>query len=124
METELILLIAPADVAAFRRLARLKLLAASKPATRLLRNTHFDTPELHLKEHGMELRVRRAGGVEIQTLKAVGQAAEAGLALDQGELRQGDTHEPISEIELELKAGTPEGRPRSSSRDRNRRACC
>ncbi|MGK2898658.1 MAG: CHAD domain-containing protein [Burkholderiaceae bacterium] len=176
METELKLLIAPADVAAFRRLALLKLLATSKPATRLLRNTYFDTPELHLKEHGMELRVRRAGGVAIQTLKAVGQAAEAGLhqrqewearvtgplpelaslmtlvgagslwekvlgapglaqelapifgsevrrtawnlrlaqgaevelVLDQGKLRRGDTHEPISEIELELKSGTPE----------------
>jgi inorganic triphosphatase YgiF len=176
METELKLLIAPADVAAFRRLALLKQLAATKPATRLLRNIYFDTPELHLKEHGMELRVRRAGGLAIQTLKAVGQAAEAGLhqrqewetrvtgplpelaslmtlveagspwekvlrtprlalgltpifgsevrrtvwnlrlaqgaevelALDQGELRFGDKHEPISEVELELKAGTPE----------------
>jgi inorganic triphosphatase YgiF len=176
METELKLLIAPADVAAFRRLALLKQFAIAKPVTRLLRNTYFDTPDLHLKEHGMELRVRRAGGVAIQTLKAVGQAAEAGLhqrqewearvtgplpelaslmtlveagstwgkvlgtpglaqelapifgsevrrtvwnlrlaqgaevelALDQGELRHGDTHEPISEIELELKAGTPE----------------
>lgn len=176
METELKLLIAPADVAAFRRVALLKQFAIAKPVTRLLRNTYFDTPELHLKEHGMELRVRRIGRVSVQTLKAVGQAAEAGLhrrqewearvagplpelasliamvgadstwekvlgtprltqelvpilgsevrrtiwnlrlaqgaevelALDQGELRHGDTHEPISEIELELKAGTPE----------------
>lgn len=175
METELKLLIAPADVAAFRRLALLKQLATAKPATRLLRNTYFDTPELHLKEHGMELRVRRVGRVSVQTLKAVGRAAEAGLhqrqewearvagplpelaslialvgagstwarllsapalaqglapifgsevrrtvwhlrreqgaevelVLDQGELRQGDKHEPISEVELELKAGTP-----------------
>ena len=176
METELKLLIAPADVAAFRRLALLKQFAIAKPVTRLLRSTYFDTPELHLKEHGMELRVRRIGSVSVQTLKVVGQAAEAGLhrrqewearvvdplpelasltavagadstwgkvlgtpgltqelvpifgsevrrtvwnlrlaqgaevelALDQGELRHGDTHEPISEIELELKAGTPE----------------
>jgi len=176
METELKLLIAPADVAAFRRLALLKDFAFAKPATRLLRNTYFDTPELLLKKHGMELRVRRVGGVSNQTLKAVGQAAEAGLhqrqewearvtgsrpelallmalvgagslwekvldspglaqeltpifssevrrtvwklrlaqeaevelALDQGELRRGDMHEPISEIELELKAGMPE----------------
>lgn len=176
MEAELKLLIAPADVAAFRRLALLKQFATAKPATRLLRNTYFDTPELRLKEHGMELRVRRVGRVATQTLKAVGQAAEAGLhqrqewqtrvtgplpelaalmplvgagspwekvlgipglaqglapifgsevrrtvwnlrltrggavelALDQGELRHGDKHEPISEIELELKAGAPE----------------
>jgi inorganic triphosphatase YgiF len=176
METELKLLIAPADVAAFRRLALLKQLATSKPVTRLLRNTHFDTPELHLREHGMELRVRRVGRVSLQTLKADGQAVHAGLhrrqewearvagplpelaslialvgprstwkkilakpgleqglapifssqvrrtvwklrmaqgaqvevALDQGELRHGEKHAPISEVELELKAGTPE----------------
>jgi len=176
METELKLLIAPADVAAFRRLPLLKQFAITKPVTRLLRATYFDTPELHLKEHGMELRVRRVGRVSIQTLKAGGQPAQAGLhrrqewearvagplpelaslvalvgagstwnkvlgkaglaqaltpifgsdvrrtvwklrlargaevelALDRGELRHGGKHEPISEIELELKAGTPE----------------
>ena len=175
LETELKLLIAPADLTAFRRLALLKQFAIAKPVTRLLRNTYFDTPELHLKQHGLELRVRRMGRVSVQTLKAVGQAAEAGLhrrqewearvrgplpelasliarvgadsssqkvlgkpgltqelapifgsevrrtiwnlrwaqgaevelALDQGELRYRETHEPISEIELELKAGTP-----------------
>jgi inorganic triphosphatase YgiF len=176
METELKLLIAPTDVAAFRRLALLKQFAVTKPATRLLSNTYFDTPELYLKDHGMELRVRRVGRVATQTLKAVGEAAQAGLhqrqewetrvsgplpelaalmtmvgagscwervlgtpglaqylapifgsevrrtvwklrmapgaevelALDQGELSRGDKHEPISEIEIELTAGTPE----------------
>lgn len=176
METELKLLIAPADVAAFRRLALLKQLATAKPATRLLRNTYFDTPDRRLKDHGMELRVRRVGRVSIQTLKAGGQATEAGLhtrqewearvagpmpelvplaarvgegstwekvlsapglaqalvpifgsevrrtvwtlrlaqgaevelALDLGELKHGDRREPISEVELELKAGAPQ----------------
>ncbi len=174
METELKLLIAPADVAAFRRLALLTPLATAKPFTRLLRTTYFDTPGLYLKHHGMELRVRRVGRVSIQTLKAGGQVAAglhqrqewearvAGLqpelaplmaqvgagsswektlcvprlardlapvfvseirrttwnlqlphgalvelALDQGQLRHGDKHEPISELELELKAGDP-----------------
>ena len=176
METELRLLIASADIAAFRRIALLKQFGIDKPVTRLLRNTYFDTAELHLKKHGMELRVRRIGRVSVQTLKAVGHTAEAGLhrrqewearvagplpelqsliatvganstwekvlgrpgltqelvpifssevrrtiwnlrlaqgaevelALDQGELRHGSTHAAISEIELELKAGTPE----------------
>jgi triphosphatase len=176
VETELKLLLAPADVAAFRRLALLKQLATGKPVTRLLRSTYFDTPELHLKKHGLALRVRRVGRTATQTLKAFWQAAQAGLhqrqewetrvtgpqpelaalmalvgagspwekvlrtpslaqsltpifgsdvrrtvwhlrlaqgaevelALDQGELRHGDQHEPISEIELELKSGTPE----------------
>ncbi|MDP1902376.1 MAG: CYTH domain-containing protein [Rubrivivax sp.] len=79
MGTELKLLIAAADVAALRRLALPKQFATAKPATRLLHNTYIDTPELHLKELGMELRVRRVGRMSIQTLKAVGQAAEAGL---------------------------------------------
>jgi len=175
VETELKLLIAPADVAKFRRLALLKQFATAKPVTRLLRNTYFDTPDRHLKEHGVELRVRRVGRVSIQTLKAVGQAAaglhqrqewearvagplpelaslialvgagsawakvlgapglarslapifgsevrrtvwnlrlaqgaEVELALDRGELTYGDSREPISEVELELKAGAPD----------------
>lgn len=176
MEAGLRLLIAPADVAAFRRLALLKQSAIAKPVTRLLRCTYFDTPELHLRNCGMELRVCRVGRVSIQTLRAVGHAAEAGLhrrhewelrvagprpelaslialigagstwekvlgspalaqelapvfdsevrrtvwnlrlaqgvevelALDQGELRHGDSHEPISEIGLELRAGAPQ----------------
>ena len=174
MEIELKLLIAPADAAAFRRLALLKQLATARPVTRLLRNTYFDTPELHLKQQGMELRVRQVGRVFIQTLKAGGQVTaglhqrqeweartaglrpelaplialvEAGttwqkalcrpslvqdlapifcsevrrtswnlhlpqgaaieLVLDQGELQHGDARAPISEVELELKAGAP-----------------
>ncbi len=62
METEPKVLIAPVEVAAVRRLALLTQFAAAKPTTRLLRNTYFDTPELHLKQRGMELRVRRMGG--------------------------------------------------------------
>ena len=173
MEIELKLLLARADVAAFRRLALLKQYA-DKPRSRQLSSTYFDTPDLLLRGHGMELRVRRAGRVWIETLKAgaqvtaglhqrqewevrvagpqpelaalaalVGpgtdwetvltapalaqrlgpifdsvfrrtvwllrlpQGAEIELALDQGELRRGDAREPISEIELELKAGDP-----------------
>lgn len=172
MEIELKLLIAPADLAAFRRIALLKQCATAKPHTLLLRNTYFDTPALYLKEHGMELRVRRTGPASIQTLKADGHAAaglhqrqewearvagprpeieslvalvgagtawekvirapglaqglvpifdsvvrrtiwqlrlphgaEVELALDRGELRCLESREPISEVELELKAG-------------------
>jgi len=78
MEVELKLLLAPADVAAFRRLALLKQFAVSKPYSRKLRSTYFDTPALRLREHGMELRVRRAGRDWIETLKAGGHAM-AGL---------------------------------------------
>ena len=172
MEIELKLLLAPADVAAFRRLALLQQFAVCKPYSQKLHSTYFDTPALRLKEHGMELRVRRAGRDWIETLKAGGHAtaglherqewetrvdgpqpdlealaalvvagskwekvltapalakglapifdsvfrrtvwplrlahgALVELALDQGELRQGDLREPLSEVELELKSG-------------------
>lgn len=78
METELKLLIAPADIAAFRRLALLGRYATDRPRTRLLRNTYFDTPELLLRAHDMALRVRRSGRTAIQTLK-LERRASAGL---------------------------------------------
>lgn len=175
METELKLLIAPADVAAFRRLALLPTFAAGRPVARRQHDIYFDTPERYLLEHGMSLRVRRVGRASVQTLKADDHAVKAGLhqrqewesrvsgplpelapllalvgagsrwkkllgapglaqtlapvfgsevrrtvwqlrldrgarvelALDQGELRRGETSEAISEVELELKAGEP-----------------
>ena len=174
MEVELKLLLMPADAAAFRRLAMLAQCAVDKPHFQKFSTTYFDTPALRLKEHGMELRVRRAGRLWTETLKAGGrviaglpqrQQREAridgpkpdlatlaalvqrganwakvltapalaqglapifdsmfrrtvwslrlphgtlvDLALDQGELRRGHAHEPISEIKLMLKAGDP-----------------
>ncbi len=174
MEIELKLLLAPTDVAAFRRLALLRQFTTETPHSDKLCSTYFDTREFHLKAQSMELRVRRAGAVWVETLKAGGQSSAglyqrhewearvdgpqpdlaalavlvgAGskwhkvltkpalakglapifdsvfrrtvwplrlphgalveLALDQGELRQGDLREPISEVELELKAGDP-----------------
>ena len=174
MEVELKLLLMPADAAAFCGLALLAQCAVHKPHLQNLSTTYFDTPALRLKEHGMELRVRRAGRVWTETLKA-GRHAVAGLperqqwearidgpkpdlaalaalvpkgsewakvlkapslaqdlepvftngfrrtawslrlphgtlvdlTLDEGELRRGDAHEPISEIRLMLKAGDP-----------------
>lgn len=78
MKVELKLLLMPADAAAFRRLALLAQCAVDKPHLQKLSTTYFDTPALRLKEHGMELRVRRAGRVWTETLKAGGRAI-AGL---------------------------------------------
>lgn len=72
MEVELKLLIAPSDVAAFRRLVPLRQFTTEKPHSYKLCSTYFDTSELHLIGHGMELRVRHAGAVWIETLKAGG----------------------------------------------------
>jgi inorganic triphosphatase YgiF len=79
MEIELKLLIDPADMPAFRRLALLEQFAMAQPATRRLKNTYYDTPERFLRAHGLELRVRRVGRVATQTLKAVGPAVQGGL---------------------------------------------
>ena len=72
MEVELKLLIAPSDAAAFRRLVLLRQFTTEKPHSDKLCSTYFDTSELHPIGHGMELRVRHAGAVWIETLKAGG----------------------------------------------------
>lgn len=72
MEFSLTLLLQPADVAAFRDLALLKQYAVDKSHARQLGGTYFDTSELHLKEHGMALCVRRAGRGWIEILTAGG----------------------------------------------------
>jgi triphosphatase len=79
METELKLLVAPAEVARFRGLALLRQRAVGKPVTRALRDVYFDTPEHHLKDQGLALRVRRVGAGFIQTLKRIGQVPSQGL---------------------------------------------
>ncbi len=78
IEAELQLGVAPA---ALRRLLRLPLLRKLKtgPArTRELNATYFDTEDHQFGRHGMALRVRRSGGLAVQTLKAA-HSGEAGF---------------------------------------------
>ena len=70
MEFAFTLLLQPADVAAFRHLALLKQYAVDKSHSRQLSGTYFDTSDLHLKEHGMALCVRREGRGWIAILTA------------------------------------------------------
>jgi inorganic triphosphatase YgiF len=172
MEIELKLLLAPGDVASFKRHPLLKHYATGKPQSRQLTSIYFDTPDLYLQKNHTALRVRKVGARWVQTCKSGGQAAaglhqrpewesdiggaapdlpalqrllqsgtpvaellsvpgladrlqpifatqfqrtvwllrsqagdEVELALDQGEIRHGDSSVPISEIELELKSG-------------------
>ena len=128
-----------------------------------LSSTYFDTPDGELYDHGMVLRVRKAGSRYLQTLKVArgrggferdeweteiggstpdlgilrrtpaagalagktglqplfetavarrsamwrAEGAEVEVSLDEGEVRAGNAHEPILELELELKAGEP-----------------
>lgn len=78
METELKLLLDPADVAAFRRHPLLRRYALAKPTTQQLTSIYFDTPDAYFRRHDAGLRVRSLNRKWIQTLKADGQVA-AGL---------------------------------------------
>ena len=74
-------------MAAFRRLALLKQYAVDKSHSRQLSGTYFDTSELHLKEHGMALCMRRAGRGWIAILTAGGGVATGLHQRRQWELR-------------------------------------
>lgn len=72
-ETELKLEI---DVAAMRRLRRhaaLKELKRAQPRTRFQKSVYFDTPDFHLRDNEVVLRVRHIGRRRIQTLKTMGE---------------------------------------------------
>jgi triphosphatase len=70
METELKLLLDPADVADFRGHPLLKQHAIAKPRLQQLTSRYFDTPDLHFRRHDAALRVRRVGRSWVQTLTA------------------------------------------------------
>ncbi|AMO99993.1 CYTH domain protein [Collimonas arenae] len=72
MEIELKLLLAPADVARFRRHPLLKKYASGKPRPQQLTSIYFDTPDLYLKQNRTALRVRKVGTRWIQTCKSGG----------------------------------------------------
>lgn len=78
VETELKLRIAPEHMARLKRHPLLKSLALGRAVTRELHNIYYDTPGLDLQQHAMALRLRRAGGKWLQTLKGGG-GVEAGL---------------------------------------------
>lgn len=78
METELKLLLDPADAAVFRRQPLLYRHALAKPRIQLLTSIYFDTPDGYFRQHDAGLRVRRVRHQWIQTLKADG-LVSAGL---------------------------------------------
>jgi len=78
IETELKLRITPEHLARLRRHGLFKTHQISAPVTRHLHNIYYDTPKLHLHKKEMALRLRRAGGRWLQTLKGGG-SVRAGL---------------------------------------------
>ncbi len=73
IETELKLRISPENLKKLRRHSLFKAQQISAPVTQRLYNVYFDTPELELNRRRMALRLRRKGGLWIQTLKGGGQ---------------------------------------------------
>ena len=100
-ETELKLIISRAGERSLAEHAAFKPPRASEPRSQRLVTTYFDTPNQSLAERGLTLRVRRAGGRRIQTVKSVG---KGGVATSRGEWEW-----PLSgdEPDLRLAAGTP-----------------
>src|SRR6266704_3441854 len=100
-ETELKLIISRAGERSLAEHAAFKPPRASEPRSERLVTTYFDTPNQSLAERGLTLRVRRAGGRRIQTVKSVG---KGGVATSRGEWEW-----PLSgdEPDLRLAAGTP-----------------
>jgi triphosphatase len=98
-EIELKFDLPPKAHAAFRRLPAL---SGTQGPTVRIRSTYFDTPDFELRRAEMALRLRRAGGRWVQTLKA-GHSGGGGLhARDEWEVdRPGPT------LDLAALAGTP-----------------
>ncbi len=78
IETELKLLVNPADIPALRRHPLLKAHATGKARSRKLLSIYFDTPDLNLRQQRVALRVRRIGSHWVQTVKGGG-GVRAGL---------------------------------------------
>ncbi len=73
IETELKLRLSPEHLARLRRHALFKTQQITPPVTRRLHNIYYDTPTLDLHRGEMALRLRRSGGIWLQTLKGGGQ---------------------------------------------------
>jgi triphosphatase len=78
VETELKLRIAPEHLARLKRHPMLKEFSVGRAVTRRLVSIYYDTPEFDLHRRAMALRLRRAGGGWVQTLKGGGNM-QAGL---------------------------------------------
>ena len=94
-EIEMKLTISPGDAVAFRRHSLLRERVTGRPKRRSVYNVYFDTPELALKQRAMALRLRKAGGKWLQTLKNAGDAT-GGLH------RRGEWEYPLRLAELDL----------------------
>ncbi|SEN06334.1 Inorganic triphosphatase YgiF, contains CYTH and CHAD domains [Nitrosospira multiformis] len=75
LEIELKLRLSPEDAAKLQHHPFLRSLTVSRPVTRKLFTTYYDTPDLYLQKHHMALRLRHIGRKWIQSIKGGGEAA-------------------------------------------------
>lgn len=84
-----------------RQLARIPVLARRQPTRQQLHNTYFDTPEQHLRQLRVALRLRRTGTEDnpqwLQTLKTGGRS-------DSALSQRGEWETPVPNAHLSLKA--------------------
>ena len=72
----------PDDLTRLARGTALNGVSAGRPKMRRLTSTYYDTPKLGFAKAGLSLRVRKTGGVYVQTVKT---RSESTLADDRGE---------------------------------------
>jgi inorganic triphosphatase YgiF len=101
MEIELKLSLDTAQVAKFRRLG---LLQGARPVTRHLHSVYLDTPAWDLMRRGIALRVRKAGGQWLQTLKAEAPALGALTQRPEWEVELARGHHDLSRLPEEATA--------------------
>lgn len=94
-EIEIKLRLPPRAAASLARHPLLAAAAAGAPVTRRLRSVYFDTPERHLAQAKLALRVRRVGRAWVQTLKGEGEVAGATH-------RRGEWEAPVAACRPEL----------------------
>lgn len=94
-ETELKLSVSEDQLPTLKTLPFWKKFAVKAPETFHLGNTYFDTPEMHLNQARVALRIRNKNGQYFQTLKTKGESVN-------GLTRRGEWEWPVAAAELDL----------------------
>jgi inorganic triphosphatase YgiF len=120
METELKLLVKQQAQQQLREHPLLKKYAASEPHVEHIRGTYFDTPDLALRQHNANLRVRHIDQAWVQTLKASERSAIGGLhQRHEWEARVSGPHPELASLRKLVGKKTPWARVlRSTSLER------
>jgi inorganic triphosphatase YgiF len=89
-ETELKLHLDAADLSRLRRHPLIHALKRAKPVTRFQKSVYFDTPDFHLRDRKVQLRIRHIGRRRIQTVKTMGESLNGAWARGEWECEISD----------------------------------